>query len=328
MATNQPVKTQASSASPDAISDEAAKGTEASNEAPTDDRHRDRGERLRDRLSEESGVNPQAENVQPVSSSGSLSIDSSLLNEPTVAPETLAVPNVTANTVSAVAATVAASAAITVSESGSGGSTVASAAKADGKIGTSSIGSTGAFETLDDTTAASTMEKASKSRQSEIADRARLIHRISKAFQKLGIDGGQVRLKMHPDDLGTVQLDMKITGNKVNASVIADSEEAARLLQEHLPDLRQRLESQGLTVDRLQVEQRTDSGSSSFSNQESFQQQYSAYEEAAKRQSQRSNYFSNANGTPVAKSNSATIPSTPYSSRGSRVGNSGLDINF
>jgi flagellar hook-length control protein FliK len=94
--------------------------------------------------------------------------------------------------------------------------------------------------------------------RTDIADRARLIHRISKAFVKLGVDGGQVRMKMHPETLGGVLLEMQVRGKQVEATVTAESESARDLLQEQLPELRQRLESQGLKVQRLEVQLRDD----------------------------------------------------------------------
>jgi flagellar hook-length control protein FliK len=108
-------------------------------------------------------------------------------------------------------------------------------------------------------------------RRAEIADRARLVHRIAKAFQRLSMDGGQVRLKMHPEELGGVQLNMQITGRKVSATVVAESEAASQLLQDSLPELRQRLESQGLVVEKLEVAQRSDSENPGFGNQNSGQ---------------------------------------------------------
>ncbi len=121
------------------------------------------------------------------------------------------------------------------------------------------------------------------SRRTDIADRARLVHRIAKAFQKMGIDSGQVRLKMHPDELGGVQIEMQVTGRSVKAMVIADGEDARQLLQDSLPELRQRLESQGLTVERLDVELRSESERSSLMNQNQQQQNQRSNDEAASR---------------------------------------------
>jgi flagellar hook-length control protein FliK len=94
--------------------------------------------------------------------------------------------------------------------------------------------------------------------RTDIADRARLIHRISKAFTKMGVDGGQIRMKMHPETLGGVLLEMRVRGRNVEATVTADNEAARGLLQQQLSELRQRLESQGMTVQRLEVALRND----------------------------------------------------------------------
>jgi len=98
--------------------------------------------------------------------------------------------------------------------------------------------------------------------KTDIADRARLVHRISKAFTKMGVDGGQIRMKMHPETLGGVLLEMRVQGRTVEATVTADNEAARGLLQQQLSELRQRLESQGMTVQKLEVALRDDSASS------------------------------------------------------------------
>jgi flagellar hook-length control protein FliK len=107
--------------------------------------------------------------------------------------------------------------------------------------------------------------------RTDIADRARLIHRISKAFTKMGVDGGQIRMKMHPETLGGVLLEMRVRGRNVEATVTADNEAARGLLQQQLSELRQRLESQGMTVQRLEVALRDDNatGSSLLNDQRS-----------------------------------------------------------
>lgn len=98
--------------------------------------------------------------------------------------------------------------------------------------------------------------------RTDIADRARLIHRISKAFTKMGVDGGQIRMKMHPETLGGVLLEMRVRGRNVEATVTADNEAARDLLQQQLSELRQRLESQGMLVQRLEVALRDETDTS------------------------------------------------------------------
>lgn len=101
-------------------------------------------------------------------------------------------------------------------------------------------------------------ESATMPSRTDIADRARLIHRIAKAFTKMGTDGGQIRMKMHPEDLGGVLLEMQVRGRTVEARVTVDSEAARGLLQQQLSELRQRLEGQGLTVEKLEIALRDD----------------------------------------------------------------------
>lgn len=91
-----------------------------------------------------------------------------------------------------------------------------------------------------------------------IADRIRLVQRVANAFQRLGMDGGQVRIRLHPAELGSVRLDLQIQGKRLNARVTAETEAARGVLREHLPDLRQRLVEQGIQVERIDVELETE----------------------------------------------------------------------
>jgi flagellar hook-length control protein FliK len=93
-----------------------------------------------------------------------------------------------------------------------------------------------------------------KSNTAETISRVKLIQRVSKAFQHLGPDGGTVRLRLAPAEMGSVRIEMRIHQRKIQARVVAESEAAGAALREHLPELRQRLESQGMQVERLEIE--------------------------------------------------------------------------
>lgn len=84
--------------------------------------------------------------------------------------------------------------------------------------------------------------------------RIRLIHRISRAFDAMGKEGGRIRMRLAPNELGSVQVDMRVKNKTVDATVIAESESAAAILREHLPELRSRLEKMDLQVERLDIE--------------------------------------------------------------------------
>lgn len=92
----------------------------------------------------------------------------------------------------------------------------------------------------------------------EIVSRIKLIQRVSRAFQHLGRNGGTVRMRLAPAELGTVRIEMRVQDNQVSARVVAETDAASQALREHLPDLRLRLESQGMRVERIEVQ--TESG--------------------------------------------------------------------
>ena len=115
--------------------------------------------------------------------------------------------------------------------------------------------------------AVSALDKAGMNPRSEMLARVKLISRVSKAFQHLGREGGLVRLRLAPAELGTVQVEMQVRQHQVRARVVAETEAAAAALREHLPDLRARLESLGMQVERLEVEtESSEKGSQSDGN--------------------------------------------------------------
>ncbi|MDG2221656.1 MAG: flagellar hook-length control protein FliK [Rubripirellula sp.] len=121
--------------------------------------------------------------------------------------------------------------------------------------------------------------KSTKANTAETVSRVKLIQRVSKAFQHLGPDGGTVRLRLAPAELGSVRVEMRIQQRKIQARVVAETEAASTALREHLPELRQRLESQGLQIERLEVE--IDSGdreASDFQNHQDNERQQSRWQ--------------------------------------------------
>ncbi len=102
--------------------------------------------------------------------------------------------------------------------------------------------------------AASKGSETTSNSASDAVTRAKLVQRVSRAFQHMGSDGGTVRLRLAPAELGSVRVEMQIHGRKVNARVVAETEAASMMLREHLPDLRARLEAQGMQVERIEVE--------------------------------------------------------------------------
>lgn len=99
-----------------------------------------------------------------------------------------------------------------------------------------------------------------------VADRALLVQRVSRAFQRLGFDGGQVRIRLHPEELGGVQLQLSVQGQRMSGRVVAETEAARSILNQHLPELRQRLADQGMQVERLEVQLESEQDATSGSD--------------------------------------------------------------
>ncbi len=66
--------------------------------------------------------------------------------------------------------------------------------------------------------------------------------------------GGTVTLRLSPPDLGSLRIDVRLDGATVRAQFQASTPAAASMLHQNMAALRHALESQGLTVDNLQVQ--------------------------------------------------------------------------
>ncbi|TWU45942.1 flagellar hook-length control protein [Novipirellula aureliae] len=121
-------------------------------------------------------------------------------------------------------------------------------------------------------TAGKTTNSGDQPSTTDLISRAKLIQRVSKAFQHLGSNGGQIRIRLAPAELGTVRLEMQVSDRKMQTRVIAETEAAAAALREHLPELRMRLESQGIQMEKMSVEVESETHSNDQSGGESFAQ--------------------------------------------------------
>jgi flagellar hook-length control protein FliK len=150
------------------------------------------------------------------------------------------------NAVSSVAGTTAALAVKQIENLAGRSATTRSSGTSVGAVGQSQPTSRDVPET-------SALKTESRS-AAEAVSRAKLVQRISRAFQHLGTDGGTVRLRLAPAELGSVRVEMHIQGRKVNAKVVTENEVTSELVREHIGDLRGRLESQGIQIELITVE--------------------------------------------------------------------------
>lgn len=85
----------------------------------------------------------------------------------------------------------------------------------------------------------------------EAVNTARLTRGLANAVQQRG---GSVTLRLTPPEMGTVRIQMQVTGTNVSATFHAESATAQTLLTQQLSQLRHALESQGMQVDKLSVQ--------------------------------------------------------------------------
>ncbi|MDW7645435.1 MAG: flagellar hook-length control protein FliK [Desulfuromonadales bacterium] len=79
---------------------------------------------------------------------------------------------------------------------------------------------------------------------------------------------GSVTLRLHPEELGQVKVELVMDKDSVRAHLHAQSQQVQEVLERHLPRLRDALEQQGLKIDQLQVSV----DSQHNGNRETFQQ--------------------------------------------------------
>lgn len=66
--------------------------------------------------------------------------------------------------------------------------------------------------------------------------------------------GGTVTMRLSPEVLGSLQVRLDLHGSTVAARFRVESDEARKLLDQHMPALRSALEARGLVVDRVVVD--------------------------------------------------------------------------
>jgi flagellar hook-length control protein FliK len=85
-------------------------------------------------------------------------------------------------------------------------------------------------------------------------DPARFLSRVAKAFESAHERGSEVRLRLHPAELGALSIEVKIQDSALTATVHAETHEAKAAIVDNLPALRERLAEQGIRIDQFDVD--------------------------------------------------------------------------
>lgn len=94
--------------------------------------------------------------------------------------------------------------------------------------------------------------------ESEV-QRVRLMQRVARAFQSLGNEGGELRLRLSPPSLGALKLEVTVQAGTLTARIETETAAAKALLVDSLPALRERLATHDIKVSHFDIETSADS---------------------------------------------------------------------
>ena len=135
----------------------------------------------------------------------------------------------------------------------SGGATGANTASANQTSLGSNPATVGMTDAASHSSGSGSANQTDRSEALSALQRAKLVQRVSRGFQHIGREGGQIRLRLSPDHLGSVALDLEVQSGRLKGQVVTQTEAASRLIQEHLPELRSKLDAQGIKLESLEV---------------------------------------------------------------------------
>jgi flagellar hook-length control protein FliK len=93
-------------------------------------------------------------------------------------------------------------------------------------------------------------------------DSARLLHRVARAVATVHEQGGEIRLRLSPPELGALRLEVRVQDGAMVARMETETSAARSAILDNLPALRERLAEQNVRIERFDVDlmQRQGSG--------------------------------------------------------------------
>jgi len=90
----------------------------------------------------------------------------------------------------------------------------------------------------------------------------KLVQRVLRGIEQLANGGGQVRLRLHPPELGALQMSLRMEGGQVFAKLEVENTTARDALMNNVQTLKDRMADQGMKVASFEVSVSTDSAGS------------------------------------------------------------------
>lgn len=97
-------------------------------------------------------------------------------------------------------------------------------------------------------------EAAAHARPAAEVDLTRFVHRVARAFEAAQQRDGEVRLRLSPPELGSVKISMTVQDGVMVAKLETETTTAQALINDNLQALRDRLQEQGIRVERFDVD--------------------------------------------------------------------------
>ncbi len=102
-------------------------------------------------------------------------------------------------------------------------------------------------------------------------ERVRVIQRIARSFNRISAEGGTINLRLHPEHLGSVTVQVRMEGRSMAAKLTTETTAARDAIMADLPALRQRLADQGFDVTKFQVNVTENGADATFAQSDSQQ---------------------------------------------------------
>ncbi|MEO1998109.1 MAG: flagellar hook-length control protein FliK [Planctomycetaceae bacterium] len=104
--------------------------------------------------------------------------------------------------------------------------------------------------------------KAAGSPMQQIPDSRQLefVNRVADAMRGAPTSGNQIRVRLTPPELGTLQIEVSLRDGVMTAKMETETASAQRMIMDHLPHLKEALTQNGTLVDRFVVEQSDERG--------------------------------------------------------------------
>ena len=91
-------------------------------------------------------------------------------------------------------------------------------------------------------------------------DAGRFVTRVSRAIETAQQRGGEIKLRLSPPELGTLQIKLTLSEGALTATLETETASARNLLLDNLPALRDRLAEQQIRVEKFDVDVRQEGG--------------------------------------------------------------------